>query len=84
MKDDDLSVFDCAFKAERAAAPIHYMGHVKMMGAVHRLFRRNSQDIPCSTDATVEEIMHAYMESCKLGFKAIAIYRDGSKHTQPA
>jgi len=84
VKDEDLAVFDCAFKAEKGSRTIHYMGHVKMMGAVQPFISGAiSKTINMPTDATVEEIMHAYMESWKLGLKAIAIYRDGSKRTQP-
>jgi ribonucleoside-diphosphate reductase alpha chain len=84
IKDDDLAVFDCAFKAEKGSRTIHYMGHVKMMGAVQPFISGAiSKTINMPNDATVEDIMHAYMESWKLGLKAIAIYRDGSKRTQP-
>jgi len=84
IKDEDLAVFDCAFKAEKGSRTIHYMGHVKMMGAVQPFISGAiSKTINMPTDATVEEIMHAYTESWKLGLKAIAIYRDGSKRTQP-
>jgi ribonucleoside-diphosphate reductase alpha chain len=84
VKDDDLAVFDCAFKAEKGSRTIHYMGHVKMMGAVQPFISGAiSKTINMPNDATVEDIMHAYMESWKLGLKAIAIYRDGSKRTQP-
>ena len=84
LKDDDLAVFDCAFKPTNGSRTIHYMGHVKMMGAVQPFISGAiSKTINMPTDATVEEIMHAYMESWKLGLKAVAIYRDGSKRTQP-
>jgi ribonucleoside-diphosphate reductase alpha chain len=84
IKDDDLAVFDCAFKAEKGSRTIQYMGHVKMMGAVQPFISGAiSKTINMPNDATVEEIMHAYTESWKLGLKAIAIYRDGSKRTQP-
>jgi ribonucleoside-diphosphate reductase alpha chain len=84
LKDDDLAVFDCAFKAANGSRSIHYMGHVKMMGAVQPFISGAiSKTINMPTDATVEDIMHAYMESWKLGLKAVAIYRDGSKRTQP-
>src|SRR5262245_41368429 len=84
IKDDDLAVFDCAFKAEKGSRTIQYMGHVKMMGAVQPfLSGAISKTINMPNDATVEDIMHAYLESWKLGLKAIAIYRDGSKRTQP-
>ena len=60
------------------------MGHVKMMGAVQPFISGAiSKTINMPTDVTVEEIMHAYVESWKLGLKAVAIYRDGSKRTQP-
>jgi ribonucleoside-diphosphate reductase alpha chain len=84
IKDDDLAVFDCAFKAEKGSRTIHYMGHVKMMGAVQPFISGAiSKTINMPNDASIEEIMHAYTESWKLGLKAIAIYRDGSKRTQP-
>src|SRR5687768_6204582 len=84
LKDDDLPVFDCAFKAEKGSRTIHYMGHVKMMGAVQPFISGAiSKTINMPTDAAVEDIMHAYMESWRLGLKAVAIYRDGSKRTQP-
>jgi ribonucleoside-diphosphate reductase alpha chain len=84
VKDEDLTVFDCAFKAEKGSRSIHYMGHVRMMGAVQPFISGAiSKTINMPSDATVEDIMHAYMESWKLGLKAVAIYRDGSKRTQP-
>jgi ribonucleoside-diphosphate reductase alpha chain len=84
LKDEDLAVFDCAFKAEKGSRTIHYMGHVKMMGAVQPFISGAiSKTINMPNDATIEDVMHAYMESWKLGLKAIAIYRDGSKRTQP-
>ena len=84
LKDDDLAVFDCAFKPVSGSRTIHYMGHVKMMGAVQPFISGAiSKTINMPTDATVEDIMHAYTESWKLGLKAVSIYRDGSKRTQP-
>jgi ribonucleoside-diphosphate reductase alpha chain len=84
LKDDDLPVFDCAFKPATGSRSIHYMGHVKMMGAVQPFISGAiSKTINMPSDATVEDIMHAYMESWRLGLKAVAIYRDGSKRTQP-
>jgi ribonucleoside-diphosphate reductase alpha chain len=84
LKDEDLAVFDCAFKPANGSRSIHYMGHVKMMGAVQPFISGAiSKTINMPTDVTVDEIMHAYMESWKLGLKAVAIYRDGSKRTQP-
>ena len=84
IRSDDLAVFDCAFKPQNGSRTIHYMGHVKMMGAVQPFISGAiSKTINMPTDVTVDEIMHAYMESWKLGLKAVAIYRDGSKRTQP-
>ena len=84
LKDDDLAVFDCAFKPVNGSRSIHYMGHVKMMGAVQPFISGAiSKTINMPSDATVDEIMHAFTESWKLGLKAVAIYRDGSKRTQP-
>ena len=77
-------MFDCAFKPANGSRTIHYMGHVKMMGAVQPFISGAiSKTINMPTDATVEDIIQAYMESWKLGLKAVAIYRDGSKRTQP-
>ncbi len=84
LKDDDLAVFDCAFKPVNGSRTIQYMGHVKMMGAVQPFISGAiSKTINMPTDATVDDITHAYTESWKLGLKAVAIYRDGSKRTQP-
>jgi ribonucleoside-diphosphate reductase alpha chain len=84
IKDEDLAVFDCAFKPANGSRSIHYMGHVKMMGAVQPFVSGAiSKTINMPSDVTVDEIMQAYMESWKLGLKAVAIYRDGSKRTQP-
>src|SRR5213594_3086274 len=84
LKDDDLAVFDCAFKPVSGSRTIHYMGHVKMMGAVQPFISGAiSKTINMPTDVTVDEIMQAYTESWRLGLKAVAIYRDGSKRTQP-
>ena len=84
LRDEDLPVFDCAFKPANGSRTIHYMGHVRMMGAVQPFISGAiSKTINMPTDATVEDIMHAYLESWKLGLKAVAIYRDGSKRTQP-
>jgi ribonucleoside-diphosphate reductase alpha chain len=84
ITDEDLAVFDCAFKPANGSRSIQYMGHVKMMGAVQPFISGAiSKTINMPTEVTVDEIMHAYIESWKLGLKAVAIYRDGSKRTQP-
>jgi ribonucleoside-diphosphate reductase alpha chain len=77
-------VFDCAFKAAKGRRSIHYMGHIKMMGATQPFISGAiSKTVNVPKEATVDEIMQAYIQSWKLGAKAISIYRDGSKRTQP-
>src|SRR5438132_1852980 len=84
LKDEHLPVFDCAFKASQGERSIHYMGHIKMMGATQPFISGAiSKTVNVPKEATVEEIMQAYIESWRLGAKAISIYRDGSKRTQP-
>src|SRR5256714_10212125 len=84
LKDSHLAVFDCAFKAAKGQRSIQYMGHIKMMGATQPFISGAiSKTVNVPKEATVEEIMQAYIQSWKLGAKAISIYRDGSKRTQP-
>jgi ribonucleoside-diphosphate reductase alpha chain len=84
LKEKDLPVFDCAFKPAKGQRSIHYMGHLKMMGAVQPFISGAiSKTVNVPKDATPAEIQQAYIESWRLGVKAISIYRDGSKRTQP-
>jgi ribonucleoside-diphosphate reductase alpha chain len=84
FKPEHLPVFDCAFRALNGTRSIHYMGHVKMMGAVQPfLSGAISKTVNLPPDGTPEEIAGVYMEGWKGGLKAIAIYRDGCKRTQP-
>jgi ribonucleoside-diphosphate reductase alpha chain len=84
LKDSHLPVFDCAFKAAKGQRSIHYMGHIKMMGATQPFISGAiSKTVNVPKEATVDEILQAYVQSWKLGAKAISIYRDGSKRTQP-
>ncbi|MFH1276763.1 MAG: vitamin B12-dependent ribonucleotide reductase [Candidatus Eisenbacteria bacterium] len=84
LKDRHLPVFDCAFKPRDGVRSISYMGHIRMMGAVQPfLSGAISKTVNMPTEATPEEVKSAYIEAWKLGVKAIAIYRDGSKRTQP-
>jgi ribonucleoside-diphosphate reductase alpha chain len=81
---DHLPVFDCAFKPKNGKRFIHYMAHLKMMAAVQPYISGAiSKTINMPKESTTEEIMAAYMEGWKLGLKAVAIYRDGSKRLQP-
>nr|MBA2371670.1 vitamin B12-dependent ribonucleotide reductase [Chloroflexota bacterium] len=80
LKTEHYPIFDCAI-GERA---IHYMGHVKMMGAVQPFISGAiSKTVNLPEAATVDDVMDAYIEAWKHGVKAIAIYRDGSKKVQP-
>jgi ribonucleoside-diphosphate reductase alpha chain len=84
FQDEHLPVFDCAFRALNGSRSIHYMGHVRMMGAVQPfLSGAISKTVNMPTDATPDEIAGVYLEGWKQGLKAIAIYRDGCKRTQP-
>jgi len=84
LKPEHLPVFDCAFKPARGARSIHPLGHLRMMGAVQPFISGAiSKTINVPESATVEDIEEAYIEAWKLGLKAVAIYRDGCKKTQP-
>ena len=84
LKPEHLPVFDCSFRPARGTRAIHYMGHLKMMAVVQPFVSGAiSKTINMPEDTTVEEIMQAYLQSWKLGLKAVAIYRDGSKKVQP-
>ena len=84
LKRADWPVFDCAFPPKNGQRVIHYMGHLKMMAAVQPFISGGiSKTVNVPNSATVEEIMDAYVTAWKLGLKAVAIYRDGSKRMQP-
>src|SRR5947207_9443182 len=84
LKPEHLPVFDCAFKPSKGTRSIHYMGHVKMMSAVQPFISGAiSKTVNMPNAVTVDEIMQTYVNAWKMGLKAIAIYRDGSKRTQP-
>jgi ribonucleoside-diphosphate reductase alpha chain len=84
IREDHLSVFDCAFRAQNGQRSIAWMGHLRMMGAVQPfLSGAISKTVNLPADATVEDVMEAYRQGWHLGIKALAVYRDGSKRTQP-
>jgi ribonucleoside-diphosphate reductase alpha chain len=84
LKPEHLPVFDCSFRPQNGTRSIHYMGHLKMMAAVQPFISGAiSKTINMPEESTVEQIMDAYTESWRLGLKAVAIYRDNSKRTQP-
>jgi ribonucleoside-diphosphate reductase alpha chain len=84
IKDEHLPVFDCSFKPSKGTRAIHYLGHLRMMAAAQPFISGAiSKTINMPESATVDEISEAYIEAWKLGLKAVAIYRDGSKKAQP-
>jgi ribonucleoside-diphosphate reductase alpha chain len=81
---DHLPVFDCAFRAVNGTRSISAMGHIRMMAAAQPFISGAiSKTVNQPSDATVEELEAAYMEAWKAGLKAIALYREGCKRTQP-
>ncbi|MEP6809402.1 MAG: vitamin B12-dependent ribonucleotide reductase, partial [Chthoniobacterales bacterium] len=84
LKQEHLPIFDCAFKAFKGERSLGYMGHLRMMAAAQPfLSGAISKTVNMPETATVDEIMNTYVEGWRLGLKAIAIYRDGSKRSAP-
>lgn len=84
LKPEHLEVFDCAFKAFRGKRSIGYMAHLKMMAAAQPFISGAiSKTVNLPNEATVADIRNAYVEAWKMGLKCVAIYRDGSKRSQP-
>ena len=85
LKDEHLDVFDCANKCGKDGERfIHYMGHVRMMAAAQPFISGAiSKTVNMPNEASIEDIEDCYYEAAKIGVKAIAIYRDGSKASQP-
>jgi ribonucleoside-diphosphate reductase alpha chain len=84
VKDEHLAVFDCSFKPAKGTRSIHYMGHLRMMAAAQPFISGAiSKTVNLPENAGVEDIMEAYLQAWKLGLKAVAVYRDGCKKSQP-
>ncbi len=84
LKAEHLPVFDCAFKPQNGTRTIAWQAHVGMMAAAQPfLSGAISKTVNMPEESTVEDIENAYIEGWKLGLKALAIYRDGSKSSQP-
>jgi len=84
LKDQHLSVFDCAFKPRLGKRSIAWEAHVKMMAAAQPFISGAiSKTVNMPRETTPEDIAGAYMEGWRMGLKALAIYRDGSKESQP-
>ena len=84
LKPAHLAIFDCAFKAHHGTRSLHYRGHLRMMAAAQPfLSGAISKTVNLPERASVDDIMQTYIEAWKLGLKAVAIYRDGSKRSAP-
>jgi ribonucleoside-diphosphate reductase alpha chain len=84
IKDEHLAVFDCSFKPAKGTRSIAYMGHLRMMAATQPFISGAiSKTVNLPENASVEDIMEAYLQAWKLGLKAVAVYRDGCKKSQP-
>jgi ribonucleoside-diphosphate reductase alpha chain len=84
LKPEHVGIFDCAFKAANGTRTIHWKGHVKMMAAAQPfLSGAISKTVNMPKESTIDDIEKAYFEGWRLGLKALAIYRDGSKQSQP-
>jgi len=84
LKAEHLSVFDCAFKAYKGKRSIGYMAHLKMMAAAQPFISGAiSKTVNMPSECTVADIRHTYTEAWRMGLKCVAIYRDGSKRSQP-
>ena len=84
LREEHLPVFDCAFRAENGSRSITSLGHIRMMGAIQPFISGAiSKTVNLPSDATVEDVMETFAQAWQHGLKAIAIYRDGSKRTQP-
>jgi ribonucleoside-diphosphate reductase alpha chain len=84
LKDADLSIFDCAFKPKNGKRSIAWRAHVRMMAAAQPfLSGAISKTVNMPNDVTPDDIAAAYTEGWRLGLKALAVYRDGSKGSQP-
>ncbi|KKS25972.1 MAG: Ribonucleoside-diphosphate reductase, adenosylcobalamin-dependent [Candidatus Yanofskybacteria bacterium GW2011_GWC2_41_9] len=84
IKQEHLPVFDCSFRPKNGNRCIYHLGHIKMMAAVQPFISGAiSKTVNLPSDATVEDVKNVFMEGWRLGLKAIAVYRDGSKSIQP-
>jgi ribonucleoside-diphosphate reductase alpha chain len=84
LKEEHVPVFDCSFKPTQGVRSIGYMGHLRMMSAAQPFVSGAiSKTINMPNEATVDDVYDAFMQGWKMGLKAIAIYRDGSKGVQP-
>jgi ribonucleoside-diphosphate reductase alpha chain len=84
LRAEHVPVFDCAFRPQNGTRSIHHMGHLRMMSAAQPFISGAiSKTVNLPGECTIEDIENAYMQAWKLGLKAVAVYRDGCKRSQP-
>lgn len=84
IKEEHLAVFDCAFKPAKGRRAIHYKGHIKMMSVCQPFISGAiSKTINMPEESTIDDIFDAYVYAWEQGLKAVAIYRENSKRSQP-
>jgi len=84
LKDEHLPVFDCALKPSKGTRCIAPFGHVRMMGSIQPFISGAiSKTVNLPNESTIDEVMETFVEAWRDGVKAVAVYRDGSKRTQP-
>ncbi|HTV75557.1 MAG TPA: hypothetical protein VMD57_01060, partial [Candidatus Baltobacteraceae bacterium] len=84
LKPEHLPVFDCAFKPFKGKRSIGYLAHLKMMAAAQPFISGAiSKTVNMPAACTIEEVRDTYVQAWKMGLKCVAIYRDGSKRSQP-
>ncbi len=84
LKDEHLAVFDCAFKPNKGKRSIHHRGHIKMMGVCQPFISGAiSKTVNMSEHSTIDDIVDTYIFGWEQGLKAVAIYRENSKRSQP-
>ena len=84
LKPEHLPIFDCAFKPAKGKRSIGYLAHLKMMGAAQPFISGAiSKTVNMPGECTVADIRDTYVQAWKMGLKCVAIYRDGSKRSQP-
>ena len=84
LKAEHTKVFDCAFKPFKGTRSIHYLAHLKMMGAAQPFISGAiSKTVNLPNECSIADIEDAYVQAWKFGLKCVAIYRDGSKRSQP-
>ncbi len=84
IKDEHLAVFDCSFKPSKGTRSIAYMGHLRMMAAAQPFISGAiSKTVNLPNNASIDDIVETYLQAWKLGIKAVAVYRDGCKQSQP-